>query len=480
MSYNQPTNSIDPLQEIYQQFQELDSTTIDPKFAAIRGVLDQDISLTHKLYLALTIISELDPREIQNWIQEQVLTSLESRDLNLKIRKSEKIKTDQEQYKIETIFSTTSHQVYFDYIFQHLSIDPEQLDQLFTPEILNKIINKISSQEDLSFEEEFATHFITKISHPGASIDDVMMCNLLHSKYLINCAKDFSDMSLTGIDDQDIQELSANGVFVNCNTLYLSGNPISWKAVEELLKPANQGFQELIFCRTPIGNKGLQVIAESELNGLIKLLYLSDTNIDAKGMKLLANSSSLQNLEFLKLNYNNIGDEGVQSIARSTFNKLQGLYLVNSMIGSKGAVTLASSSSLQNLEFLNLNHNNIGDEGVQAIANSAFNKLQRLYLVSNMIGNAGAQFIAEVNFSNLHELDLSRNSIDAEGVMALSKGKFPNLKSLYLYGNNISYNAVEYLGESGALPEGAGIFYHRNDGYPYTYYVPMSSSITRT
>lgn len=86
---------------------------------------------------------------------------------------------------------------------------------------------------------------------------------------------------------------------------------------------------------------------------------------------------------------------------------------------------------------VNLNRNEIGDEG--AIALATVDTLTHLYLNSNLISDEGTKALANTKFKTLH---LSGNFIDNNGVGALAKSGFTKVDLSY---NNIVDN-INYWG----------------------------------
>jgi Ran GTPase-activating protein (RanGAP) involved in mRNA processing and transport len=93
------------------------------------------------------------------------------------------------------------------------------------------------------------------------------------------------------------------------------------------------------------------------------------------------------------------------------------------------------------LTSLDLNSNNIFDEGGKAIANALTknSSLTTLDLRYNNISDEGVQAIANAltKNSSLTTLDLNNNSISEEGVRALISviPSSPSIKNIYVYGN---------------------------------------------
>ncbi len=132
-------------------------------------------------------------------------------------------------------------------------------------------------------------------------------------------------------------------------------------------------------------------------------------------------------LDTLDLDHNQIGDAGAQALAGS--KTLTMLGLGHNQIGDAGAQALAENKTPT---VLDLGHNQIGDAGAQALAESK--TLTVLDLGHNQIGDAGAKALAENK--TLTVLDLEHNQISDAGAKALAKSK--TLTVLTLSHNQIS------------------------------------------
>ena len=131
-----------------------------------------------------------------------------------------------------------------------------------------------------------------------------------------------------------------------------------------------------------------------------------------KNQKLLNEFNKKYNLnindikiEELDLNSNNIGDEGLKDLVKIEFKELK---------------------------LLNLNDNNITN--IDALENAKFEKLTKLDLGNNKI--ADINILEKVNFKDLKELILDNNKIT--DINILEKVNFKELKILKLFKNNIS------------------------------------------
>ena len=130
----------------------------------------------------------------------------------------------------------------------------------------------------------------------------------------------------------------------------------------------------------------------------------------------------LSQLSSLDLSMNEIGDAGVEAVANGSLS-LKSLYLLGCQIGPAGAKTLAKAKPLANLEVLALSGNNLGDAGAQALAKStALRNLHTLDLCANGIGDSGALALAQSNqLKKLKVLELFGNEIGSRGSAALRK-----------------------------------------------------------
>lgn len=138
-----------------------------------------------------------------------------------------------------------------------------------------------------------------------------------------------------------------------------------------------------------------------------------------------------------------------------------------------GCTNFVFTHVLSRLLKLYLNHNNIGDAGLQsfayAIGRRAPLSLKELVLNQNKIGDAGMQSFAAAAGNGalpaLKELHLSGNRIGDGGLSAfvgvVSKGAIPQLTSLALPFNDVGHAGMRALAAacgSGALPALLKIF----------------------
>lgn len=108
--------------------------------------------------------------------------------------------------------------------------------------------------------------------------------------------------------------------------------------------------------------KDVEEIFEGRLRG--NQLMLSGKGLNAEEARLLWQSSRMLEISWLDLDDNNLGDQGVQDMVECEF--------------------------LENVQYLNLNQNSVSDEGLKFLAKAKnLGKLKRLHLKENPIKGEG-------------------------------------------------------------------------------------------
>ena len=108
--------------------------------------------------------------------------------------------------------------------------------------------------------------------------------------------------------------------------------------------------------------ENVEAIFEGRLRG--NQLMLSGKGLTPEEARLLWQSPRMQEVSWLDLDDNNLGDQGVQELVDCAF--------------------------LENVQYLNLNQNNVSDEGLKFLADAkSLDKLKRLHLKGNPIKGEG-------------------------------------------------------------------------------------------
>ena len=135
------------------------------------------------------------------------------------------------------------------------------------------------------------------------------------------------------------------------------------------------------------------------------------------------------NINKIDLNSKNIGNEGLKCLCQIEFKKLKSLNLCKNDISD---IKILQKAKFDKLEYLDLSTNKISDINILEKIN--FNELKELNLSKNNITNI--KVLEKAKFDKLEYLDLSTNKIS--NINILEKINFKALKKLDLNENNIT------------------------------------------
>lgn len=254
--------------------------------------------------------------------------------------------------------------------------------------------------------------------------------------------------------------------------------------------------------------KGIDYIANSPHAPNIKFLSLCDNDLGEAGATSLVQANQMGALEELHLGVSytrlktwsdgadadikHLGTTGAQALATSQhLTSLHTLNLSGQSIGAKGVVALAQAPLLQNLESIDLSHNdiaglsnlftrnnidesgrkkgfrgflqssieqlmgpnNITTNGANILARSPHtSNLKRLRLADNAIGDEGVIALAHSPYlTRLNHLDLDNNQFGDLGLQALSKGNQHHLHTLILSNNKLTDRSLHALTSSDSV-----------------------------
>ena len=144
--------------------------------------------------------------------------------------------------------------------------------------------------------------------------------------------------------------------------------------LREMIVP-NENCRELDLHKKQLFDRDMEYVVEQVINKQCKKLCLSLNKISSEGVSILVNAVRNPSiLEELYLDHNHISDLGVQLLAQAISNNntnLKVLYLGSNSITHVGAYHLAEMlKTNQTLRRLNLSENNMGDQGVQSLADA--------------------------------------------------------------------------------------------------------------
>jgi uncharacterized protein (TIGR02996 family) len=292
------------------------------------------------------------------------------------------------------------------------------------------------------------------------SVDDIRLSDqglavLVASRYISNLAV----LRLGyGVSATGLKALADSPHLGRLTALTLGGGRL-WPAAGEILGQSRslKSLTDLDLSDSGIDLKGLRALVDSPLAKRLKHLDLSVSFspaavVGAEGAQILGQSPILNELRFLNLHWNKIGDGGLEALAQArSLHRLEHLDLTNNQIHAEGMAALGASRVLANLRHLVLRDNYLHDSSIVAFAASrTLTKLACLHLQDNRFGAEGAQALAECPaLSALTELNLANNRIDDEGARALAKStNFANLRHLDLSENQIGPAGAKALAGS--------------------------------
>lgn len=164
-------------------------------------------------------------------------------------------------------------------------------------------------------------------------------------------------------------------------------------------------------------------------------------------LAMLLGTRRLRGLRELELNAQNLGDEGAELLAASdTFPALQAFTFSNDRLSSVGLEALSGAGWFTRLEKLVLMHHELGPDAGQVLAATRFKRLRSLVVSSNRLGDEGAVALAQSpHLARLESLWLTSNRIGVTGVEALLASRALSKTQLVLDSNQLSDKVMERI-----------------------------------
>lgn len=221
--------------------------------------------------------------------------------------------------------------------------------------------------------------------------------------------------------------------------LDLTDNQINDEALPVLFESENLvQLEELYLGINFLVGKGLTDIAGSNQIklGNLKKLVISDNRLTDTSVADFIRSKNFSNLEYLDVGWNEVGNETAKALGEATsFSALKTLILERSYIGIEGLKQMVQGDLMDQLLELNISANKLNDEALQLFASaSKWRSLKILRLSQNMFGDTGAKALGEsTSLAGLTHLYAGRNYFGNEGAQAIHESKtLTNLKTLVL------------------------------------------------
>ena len=204
------------------------------------------------------------------------------------------------------------------------------------------------------------------------------------------------------------------------------------QGLECLLRADLSRLRYLSLYSSRIGNEGVQSLTEYRQLGPLQTLALSACRLGPRAAELLADWRGLATVKRLMLWNNELGADGVTALAQSPHRDALEDWSLSvpsadpeaepgSVMGPAGAVGIAMARPFPCLRILDLRDQQIGLVGAQSLAHS-------------------------LAFPVLEVLQLESNRIGDEGFQALLEAPWmPQITSLSLQGNGLTYRSIHAL-----------------------------------
>ncbi|XP_061133479.1 NACHT, LRR and PYD domains-containing protein 12-like isoform X1 [Syngnathus typhle] len=263
-------------------------------------------------------------------------------------------------------------------------------------------------------------------------------CEALASVLSSPCSLRELDLGFNDLCDDGLEALAAGLAKPQCTlqVLRLRRCKLSKKSCEALASVliSSRTLMHLDLSFNDLYNDGLEALAAglAKPQCTLQVLRLWGCKLRKKSCEALASVlSSSRTLRHLDLNGNDLSDDGLEALAAGLAKPqctLQVLWLYRCQLSKKSCEALASVlSSSRTLRHLDLNGNDLSDDGLEALAAGLAKPqctLQVLWLERCNIGTRGCVSLAKAlqsNPSHLQQLNLGDNDIGEEGKRALEE-----------------------------------------------------------
>eukprot|EP00357_Protocruzia_adherens_P032825 CAMPEP_0114988186 /NCGR_PEP_ID=MMETSP0216-20121206/9451_1 /TAXON_ID=223996 /ORGANISM="Protocruzia adherens, Strain Boccale" /LENGTH=611 /DNA_ID=CAMNT_0002350923 /DNA_START=39 /DNA_END=1870 /DNA_ORIENTATION=- len=258
------------------------------------------------------------------------------------------------------------------------------------------------------------------------------------------------NLSKNDIGDESIKAIVDSLRFKQVlEQLSLSGNKLTSRGiviVSSVLQ-LNASVSNIAFGDMDLGDEGFTAVAEIlRSNPKVRELDLGATQINASGLSALVPAIKAHNgLRWISFSANKLGDSEASSVADAiSANKLHTVLVAESGITDRGACSLADAlKSNSNIVEFDISGNQVGDEGGISLAEAwKANPRRKFYLNNNKIGDRAIFALSGAiqDASELEFLDLSHNQVRDQGAKSLALALKRNTKILQV---NLSANQIQ-------------------------------------
>jgi len=217
--------------------------------------------------------------------------------------------------------------------------------------------------------------------------------------------------------DAGFEALAKSTIASRLKTLIVSGCGITHLGftTENLNKFSNLEYLDI--SHNHLEDVEFEILAKSTIAAQLKKLVASTCNITDLGFTT-ENLNKFSNLEYLDISHNPLEDVEFEALTESTIApRLKTLILLECGITTQGFTT-KNLNRFKNLEYLNISHNQLGDAGFEALAESTIAPRLKT-LVASKCGITDQGFTGEnlKKFKSLKELNITGNQLSKDGLL---------------------------------------------------------------
>ncbi|MGF1579770.1 MAG: TIGR02996 domain-containing protein [Gemmataceae bacterium] len=251
--------------------------------------------------------------------------------------------------------------------------------------------------------------------------------------------------SLTNLEELDLSESGSWSRYAEDPIMDTAGVKalVAWKGMPKL--------RSLKLSGNNVKREGVQALLRSPNTRGLRKLYLRDNDLDGQVMQEFGSAHQDLRLDVLDLGENWLQTLGMADLRRANcLAELKVLEIDRCEMDLSAAHELAKAPFLDSLRKLNVNENSFGPDGLMVLLEASPRHLHTLQLDNNNLGDEGLGRLGLSPSSNtLLKLDLSTNQVKAPGTKALASSKhLQNLMCLRLQYNHIGQDGVAVLKKS--------------------------------
>ncbi|MBK07446.1 MAG: hypothetical protein CL920_28760 [Deltaproteobacteria bacterium] len=202
------------------------------------------------------------------------------------------------------------------------------------------------------------------------------------------------------------------------------------------------GLESLSISGNPLLDSGIRILSERADFTWLRSLALSECGIGADGIRALS-KVSFPALQELHLHQSVPGDVGAIALSRASLPSLVRLSLGFCGLGDEQLAALLQAPFWPQLEEIFLSHNDISDDGFSLMGRSVPPRLRMLNVSQNRITDQGMEsFFVKGHFPDLERLYIEHNQVGDAGLLAMAQAKMPRLRSIQASSCNVGDHGI--------------------------------------